>query len=218
VVDVRGNTGGSSWWGRLFVEELYGEAYAKFIASERARRLGPVTVDYRVSADNVAHFVAMEAMVVEQAGKDSDMYRMYSEFVQGMKVALENGDAFHTTRDSTQTQSTGGAPAFKGKLVFLTDALCVSACLDFADLIHVLPGVTHAGQPTSADTAYMEIRELDLPSGNGSIGFATKVYRGGGPDRGREPGGFYAPDVLYVGDITDTQAVEQWLAEDVLRR
>ena len=41
-------------------------------------------------------------------------------------------------------------------IFFLTDYVCVSACLDFADLILSLPNVTHIGQETSADTKYLE--------------------------------------------------------------
>jgi len=218
VVDVRGNSGGSSWWGRLFVEELYGQDYARFVESERAAKLGPITVDYRVTAENVAHFEGMDAMVKDQLGEDSDTYAKYLAFVLGMRETLARGEDLYTVHDTTPASAPAATPAFAGKLVFLTDAICVSACLDFADYVHGLPRVTHAGQPTSADTAYMEVRDVALPSGNGSLSFATKVYRGGGPDRGRGPGGFYAPERLYVGDITDTRAVERWVVEGVLGR
>jgi hypothetical protein len=69
-------------------------------------------------------------------------------------------------------------PLFHGQIIYLTDNVCVSACLDFSDMVLALPRVTHVGPPTSADTTYMEVRDVTLPSNNGVLNFATKVYRG----------------------------------------
>jgi len=35
---------------------------------------------------------------------------------------------------------------FSGKVVLVTDTQCASACLDFADLIRLVPGAVHVGK------------------------------------------------------------------------
>jgi hypothetical protein len=89
----------------------------------------------------------------------------------------------------------------------------VSACLDFSDVVLALPRVTHVGQPTSADTTYMEVRDATLPSNNGVLNFATKVYRGSS----RGVAGYYAPELPFMGDVSDTSRVQAWMIETILR-
>lgn len=98
-------------------------------------------------------------------------------------------------------------PLYRGKVILLTDRRCASACLDFADFVRLLPNATHVGLPTSADSVYMEVRPVDLPSGVERLGLPVKVYR----DRLRGHNEPYVPHVMYEGDINDTAAVEAWL-------
>ncbi|MAK65346.1 MAG: hypothetical protein CMF75_11505, partial [Maricaulis sp.] len=65
----------------------------------------------------------------------------------------------------------------------------------------------HVGGETYADSAYMELRQLDLPSGRARLGLPIKVYRG----RPRASGETYSPDIAYTGRDLSTPAIEAWL-------
>ena len=94
-------------------------------------------------------------------------------------------------------------------MILLTDLLCGSACLDFADIMLKLPGVIHAGQPTWADTVYMDIRSLALPSKLGSFSIPQKVYRNRirGNNQPCEP----KAEWTFEGDISNDTDVKTWL-------
>jgi hypothetical protein len=95
-----------------------------------------------------------------------------------------------------------------GRVYFLTDNACGSACLDFADLMHQLPGVVQVGLPTSADTVYMDIASAPLPSGLATLGWGMKVYR----DRARGNNVWYDPKYRWPGGpMNDDEAVVRWI-------
>jgi hypothetical protein len=170
--------------------------------------------DYRVSTDNLAHFESLRPMILEQAGEDSEMYRYFDGLVQGMSAALAGGEPLFRVHAGAfdLAEPPAAEPLFRGRIMYLTDNACVSACLDFSDVVLALPRVTHVGQPTSADTTYMEVRDASLPSTNGTLNFATKVYRG----LSRGAAGYYAPQIPFIGDVADTPRVEAWVIESVL--
>lgn len=211
VVDLRNNGGGSSWWAEEFVRQLYGESWLKKLLSETGTGAYPT---HRVSPENLEHFRALLPRLIEQAGENSRFHRSFAALVEGMERALETGEPMYdhdidldlSSGDSDDTIS-DAQPLYGGRLYLLTDSKCGSACLDFMDVALELPDAVHVGQPTSADTTYMEIRGLTLPSRNGRLNFATKVYRG----RSRGHNEFYAPEHLWGGDIWDTPAVERWI-------
>jgi hypothetical protein len=215
IVDVRGNGGGSSYWSEPFIRHLYGEAFWEWLRHERLRQRASLYVEHRVSADNLAHFESLLPRVIEQAGEGSEMHRFLLQLIEGIRTALENGEALFRV-DAGAAAVEGGPPAaepaFVGRLIYLTDGICVSACLDFTDVVMMLPRAIHAGQPTSSDTPYMEVRAVPLPSNLAVLNFATKVYRGAR----RDAAGYYTPQFLYAGDIRDTTRLETWLAETVL--
>ncbi len=55
----------------------------------------------------------------------------------------------------------------------------------------------------------MEIRSVTLPSLNGRLGFATKVYRG----RKRGQNEYYTPAHPWDGDMSDTASLERWVLQ-----
>jgi hypothetical protein len=212
VVDVRGNGGGSSHWTEVFVRRLYGDDFWQWTRQRRQAQTSALRVDYRASEGNLEHFRDVEPVVLQQAGPDSAFHRHFRDLVTGMAAAIEAGEDFYSSVPDAEESGEGNRetaplPTFGGRLVLLTDSLCASACLDFADQVLALPGVLHVGHPTSADTQYMEVRSLPLPSAAGSLVFATKVYRG----RYRPVNGYYSPEHLYLGDINDTEAVAAWI-------
>lgn len=213
VVDLRNNGGGSSWWAGEFIRRLYGEAWLEMLLVETGSGAYPT---HRVSRENLEHFRELLPRLAAQAGEDSRMYRSFSALVEGMEKALETGEGMYDhdidldgNEGEEEKSFKDVAPLYEGRLYLLTDSVCASACLDFMDMALELPNVVHVGQPTNADTAYMEIRGLTLPSRNGRLNFATKVYR----NRSRGHNEYYAPEHLWGGDIWDTPAVEAWIVD-----
>lgn len=211
VVDLRNNGGGSSWWGGEFIRRLYGEAWLEKLLAETGSGAYPT---HRVSPENLEHFRALLPRLEAQAGKDSRFYRSFAALVEGMEAALEASEPMYDhdidldgDEGEDEKSFDDVTPLYDGRLFLLTDSECASACLDFMDGALELPNVVHVGQPTSADTAYMEIRGLSLPSKNGRLNFATKVYR----NRSRGHNEYYTPEHLWGGDIWDTPAVEAWI-------
>jgi hypothetical protein len=104
-------------------------------------------------------------------------------------------------------------PPLAGVVYVLTDAACASACLDAVDLWRAL-GAVHVGRKTSADTLYMELRSLRLPSGITGVSLPMKVYR----NRSRGSNEPVVPVHSFEGDIADTAAVERWIKSLSARR
>jgi hypothetical protein len=212
VVDVRGNGGGSSHWTEVFVRRLYGDDFWRWTRQRWQTQKSAPRVDYRASNGNLEYFREAEPVILQQAGADSSFYRHFRDLVSGMAAAIDAGEDFYSSvpdaeEFSEEVPEAAPVPEFGGRVVLLTDSLCASACLDFADQVLALPGVVHVGHPTSADTQYMEVRSVPLPSSAGSLVFATKIYRG----RYRPVNGYYSPEHLYLGDINDTEAVAAWI-------
>jgi len=104
----------------------------------------------------------------------------------------------------------GAAPPnpMQGKVYFLTDNACGSACLDFADIVRRMPGVIHIGLPTYADSVYMEANGRLLPSGLATLQYPMKVYR----NRLRKNNEFYVPQIVWTGGpMTDDGAMIAWV-------
>ena len=69
-------------------------------------------------------------------------------------------------------------------------------------------GAIPIGYETSADTFYLEVRNIDLPAGVGSVTVPMKVYAG----RPRGSNQSVVPKHRFSGDIADTAALERWIA------
>jgi hypothetical protein len=127
----------------------------------------------------------------------------------GMTRARARGDALwrEVDTDDTSTAANETTPKLKGRVYVLTDWGCGSACLDAVDLWTSLGGV-HVGQETSADSLYMDVRQVALPSGFARAVIPMKVYRG------RERGSNVPakPVRSYTGDMRDAAALERWVA------
>ncbi|MEM7356860.1 MAG: S41 family peptidase, partial [Acidobacteriota bacterium] len=217
VVDVRNNGGGSSYWAEAFVRGLYGDGYYEALRDEM--REGGYAI-YRVSQQNVEHFRGLLGSIRAQAGEDSGFYRYFESLAEAMAAALERGETMYAHRpeekeaeeeeeeEKEEKPSPEEAqPRFAGTVYLLTDTTCGSACLDFADVVRELPYFVHVGLPTSGDTLYMEVRTVRLPSNNGRLTFATKVYR----ERTRGHNEFYTPAHEWPGDIWRTEELETWI-------
>lgn len=98
------------------------------------------------------------------------------------------------------------APAYQGRVFIVTDHACFSSCLlmvrDFRTL-----GATHVGEATNAATRYMEVREIVLPSGLINFSTLQKVVVGEDADIGP-----FTPGFTFPGRMSDTPALEAWIA------
>jgi hypothetical protein len=206
VFDVRTNAGGSSLWGFRMLCGLYGEDLVK---ARRAALESKEYVEWRVSAHNAAHMDRMVEQLIREQGPASPAVPKMRTKAAGMRQALADGRSLW--REPSSPGKPAGAPPnpVAGRVFLLTDGSCGSACLDFADLVIALPGTTHVGRSTGADTVYMEAAYVPLPSGVAELGFATKVYR----NRPRGNNESYVPRHRFAGDMTDTAALERWIQQ-----
>lgn len=202
VIDVRGNPGGNSAWGDKIAAILWGEEAARAVSDSFDG-----SVDWRTSARN-AEQTREAANRSKAAGLKEDAdYRF--DVAARMDAARARGEQL---MPEAAPAKSAGLPAdyrtpFAGKVFFLTDMRCASACLDFADFMRRMPGVTHIGQPTSADAVYIDNVIAPLPSGLASLDYSLKVYR----NRVRKNNEWYRPAKLWPGGrMTDT-ALAAWI-------
>lgn len=200
VFDVRGNRGGDSDAGKALLAAIWGEA---FVDATEPR---PAAIDWRLSAGNIRFLRDVNLRNLRrQFGEDSREARQYDELVKAMEASRAKGDTFY--REVPGPPPRVAAPDVKARPVLLTDGICASACLDFADIVRRLPAAEHVGRETSADALTIDNRAVTLPSGLGFFGFSMKVLRG--KVRGNnEP---YRPSRVFSGDIRDTAALEAWI-------
>lgn len=207
VLDTRGNRGGNSLVGARILSALKGEPFVE--------SLGQASRSYamwRVSPFALATLNSTLASMESDYGKNSDAYRFVSGMRESMSAALrERKDWLRQPDTSSLVQDhfeDSNATPFKGQLVLVTDSLCASACLDFADAVLADPGAIHFGLSTSGDTLYIDIGSQVLPSG-AQFWLPLKVWRG----RVRGNNQSYDPSYTFEGDIHDTPAVQKWVLD-----
>ena len=201
VIDVRGNGGGDSGWGKSFAAALWGKDWV-----DRIERQFDDTVDWRVTKKNIA---ALETTVAHKHAEQEDSFTYWNGILTGMKAAMAQGKVYYREESPAQPV-TGPAPAdaLHGHIYLFTDAGCASACLDFADLMTRLPGVTQIGLPTYADALYIDNNTVLLPSGLTSLNYGMKVYR----HRARGNNKWYEPKVRWPGGPVTDEAIARWAA------
>lgn len=205
VFDVRGNTGGNSSWAL----ELVGSVYPQPVINDYLESHFGGRAMWRVSADNLRYLEAILPDLAAQFGRESEVTQEISDLAIRMRDALERGEELvaQSNKAEAATSTDIQPPSPKARIILITDADCGSACLDFADRLLNLPDVTHLGQETGADTVYMDIRSVDLPSGIGRFSLAQKVYR----DRPRLHNQSYIPAHVFPGSMEDTDALMRWV-------
>lgn len=201
VIDVRGNTGGVSVWGNRMAGALWGEAWRDAI---EARLEDGVAEDWRVSQPTIDHLTTLASRLArDDPSTASDIAELRDAMVEARgrgEVLLRRGGE---DRDFRLPET--GSP-FSGPVYFLTDYVCSSACLDFADLVLRLPGVTHIGQPTSGDAVYIDNTEVNLPSGLATLSLSMKVWR----NRVRGNNAYYSPAHDWPGGPMTDDAIVAW--------
>ncbi len=210
VFDVRNNTGGSSAWGTRIVQNLFGKEYVTQKLYEINKN---IKIDWRASKDNTDYLTSLIDSIKNQYGLDSAEVLEFQIIQQGMQDAYKHHKSFYTEHGPVQKiEQIQSKNSVTAKIVVITSSNCVSACLDFIDEIKAMdPQAIIIGDVTDADSVYMEVRTLDLPSNIGTLQFPIKVYR----NRPRGHNVPYIPDIAYPATINSAEAKDQWLLEMV---
>jgi hypothetical protein len=204
VFDVRGNGGGSSQWSVDIAKALWGAAAVD------AADLGQPFIEWRVSDNNIAQIASYRENWERSPDASPDALRWARASLAGLTAARKDGQSlWREPDDPAETKPAGAAghSRLSVPVYVLTDWSCASACLDAVDLWTAL-GATVVGRETSADTTYMEVGDAHLPSGIASVGIPMKVWRG----RPRGSNVPYVPRYRFNGRMSDTAALERWIA------
>jgi hypothetical protein len=102
---------------------------------------------------------------------------------------------------------------FKGRVVLVTDQACVSACLDFVDMVKLIPGLLHVGEVTNGDTVYTQVTPQRENYAYEQLDFMVPIKKWN--KRLRADNQPYVPDILYDGDMNNTEALQKWVLEQV---
>ncbi|WP_291843563.1 S41 family peptidase [Maricaulis sp.] len=224
VFDLRQNGGGSSAWGREIALLLWGRAYL----NQQNGQLS--AVDWRASSANADHLEALVPRI--QADGYASVADHFQDVADEMRVGLTHGEALVRFQSGTLVRP---VPAdgrvvvpdmieavaeevrienpVQAQVLFLSaGSSCASACLDFADNVLATDTASLVGWMTGADSLYMELREIVLPSQHARLGLPTKVYRG----RSRGSMEAYQPEILYTGDDFSTETLQEWIEREIL--
>jgi hypothetical protein len=200
VLDLRGNTGGSSYWGYQLASALWGERFVDYKTWNGAYpewRTSQANVDFLkfLSAPETGYFNA------EQSEQIKPLIAALESRVPDADKKLWAEPSDSTTRPKAVETQFPKLPVY-----VLQDTACGSACLDFMNVLKQMPNVKFLGQVTGYDTNYLEVRLEKLPSGEGLFSTPMKVWR----NRLRASGQAYEPDLVYPGIDWSEAAVRQW--------
>jgi hypothetical protein len=216
VFDLRGNTGGNSALGERLFDALTGGLEA---SREQMAQVPHARALWRVSSRTLDEMEASLRVDRANRGADHPSVAFKEDMALRLRGALARGEPW--------VEQPGGAaltPAlvrdlgistqrFRGQLVVLTDEACFSACLDFVDVLLLVPGAIHVGRTTGADTRYMDVGYFRIAP-QVVVQVPRKVWLGR-PRGDNEP---HVPAIVFDGDIGDDAAVRRWVLETVGRR
>ncbi len=206
VFDVRGNGGGNSWWALQLLTHLYGQPLMQWVVRKHDHQFEL----WRASQANIDVIHDSYLPKAQQNfGEQSVDYRQMQAVYHGMQQALTEDEPFYKLGDPLMRATLLGPEPknpVHSQVYFLTDGHCASSCMDFADYMHWLPGITMIGQTTYADTFYTETRFITL-EGSATLMFPMKIHVG--RERGyNQP---YQPRYIYQRDMRDTVALQKWV-------
>ena len=217
VFDVRGNGGGNSEIGGMIFEAATGGLQYDHRGLER---LPAIYAEWRVSAISIEAAKTGLANALRVSGPGSSTVNWFRDHLRSLLVAQAAGKPWarqdmgerRLTRDEMKHRY-ARLRRFSGPIAVLTDEYCMSACLDFVDLVRQVPGALQLGATTGADSVYIDTGTVRLPSGNHLI-LPLKVWR----NRLRGNNEALVPDITYDGDLDDDAAVRRWVVSVLARR
>jgi hypothetical protein len=206
VIDLRGNRGGSSSWGTEILQALFSKEYIALIRWKSATGTNE-TYEYRVSQEGSRYF---QNLLGNKNKNISVINPFFTYVASALQVGLQKDLStvvVPMTKVADKPKQTPKNPV-KHPVIVITDEHCFSACLNFIDLLKLIPNTTHVGRVTSADAVYMQ--DLDeIPLQGGDLALTIPILRVHNRRRGHnEP---HTPDVPFSGDISDTGPLQEFV-------
>lgn len=199
VIDLRGNDGGSSSWSRRVAGLLWGEDAVKRRMADYFAR---TEVWYRASEGNLHYLEDAKTQYADYP----DIVDFVTELSGLMESARAAGEPFYVERDDEADEAADRALSpltdFDTPVYVIVHGSCASACLDALDTFTRFSNTTLVGAPSSSDTTYMEVRKVDMPSGQGEVVIPIKFWK----DRPRGSGEAYQPALRMDGLDFTTEA------------
>lgn len=201
VLDLRGNKGGYGSWGTLLLENLFGSEFLENAIYPKVAN----TREWRVSKKNLTDIMVMKDLVKKQFGSTSEDYQYMTELEQNMVKGLVTGDNLVSVVEEKLKPKAVENP-IQAQIFVITDYKVFSAALTLLDYLKEIPNVVQIGLPTNADTTYLGVGSVQLPSGIVELSHPMSVERG----RRRENNQAYNPDYRFV-DIYNDEALEDFI-------
>lgn len=187
VIDLRYNDGGSGEWPLEIARALWGTSP---VDAAMAVWHKPVQIWWRASAGNTAYVKQLQMRLREEGQREPA--DQLGKVVRVMDAALKSRRPFAVEpRDKPLADTSVARSDFTTPVYVITPGRCASACLDAVDTFKRFPNTRLIGAPTSADSAYLEVRTAPLPSRHGVAIIPTKLWM----YRPRKGGQAYVPDL-----------------------
>lgn len=220
VFDLRGNNGGSSLIGHSLLKTFFGKENYDFLRHEYAAKLPDSDAQFRASWSFYWSYDFLLKQQKANHGENDDTVKSLQSLLNVLKKSLDAHENFFlqssvSTEVIPAEEITASAPSwkFQGPVFVVTDQDCLSACLDFVDMIKLIPGSVHLGQPTNADTVYTQVAPMWHEYQKEALSFFVPVKKYN--KRLRVDNQAYVPDVIYEGDITKDQQLETWVKQQI---
>ncbi len=215
ILDTRGNSGGSSTHGFNIFNAIMNEdeKAATYVGNQYQYKNQGSSALFRASWQLYWSYDYMLKNLIANQGIEAADVQFYENFQMRLKQALDAGE--QTLGQSETPNESNAIPPPNNewessiKLVLITDKTCVSACLDFVDIVKLVPNLLHIGEPTDADTAYTHKADIQSKYLGETYNFSVPVKKWN--KRLREDNQPYTPDVIYEGDMNDDKTLEQWV-------
>jgi hypothetical protein len=211
VLDLRGNGGGNSQYGRMIAEALLGQPFVAAALGGGGDGEGGCHKAWRLSERNMKRVRYYRDEMGPKMGREAaeQFAREYDTLVaaKAKGLAFSSSPICRAAVESRLPPKRRAIPpsALKGGLILLTDNSCFSSCLMVTDDFRRL-GAVHVGETTDANTHYMEVREEKLPSGLSMFSTLQALDPSAPPQIGP-----FVPAVFFEGSIADTPALEAWV-------
>ncbi|QQR53716.1 hypothetical protein IPH25_02525 [bacterium] len=211
IFDIRGNGGGSSFWGQKICQALFGKDYIQAKTYEYEKS---TYARWRASKANCNYIRSVLPLIEKAFGVHSTEYKNVLKIQKGMDDALSKDHIFYDAylKDEYSEDITPAECQCSAQIIVLIDQNCASATLDFLDRITSASSCTLIGSETGYDTVYMECRKEILPSKTGALFLPIKVYK----NRKRKNRERYKPTIKVELDRPE-QAVKEWFLQNIFQ-
>lgn len=205
IFDVRGNRGGNSSWGTKLVKSLFSQSYANCMINQYNKN---VSVRWRASQENLAYIKTLISSFSKQFGIDSNEYKMVQQLYEGMQNSYDKNEIYYIQKTLYHACDKKILNSVRAKIIVIIDEGCSSSCLKFIDDLKAMQyPILLVGKTTKADSIYLDIRTVILPSQQGALSFPIKAFY----NRPRGHNQPYCPDIEYQDDLSDTSMLQEWI-------